>query len=313
MPTRRRRRWRSAVLGPSERFLPVGEPPLPVVEGRVVDAGPDLLVLWAPAGSGAGHREYRVPMSDETSVWYGGRAGREALQPGRDAVVRPTGDGLAADRIWVDIVRVNGTILSVAQKRERQGLRHLVEVDQGPHRPHVRVAIPPESLGKILVRHPLMLPGQLFDVIARQTWEGPVAVQPGSAQPAPLAAPPPGPEKGVLRGTATWYSTPGRGAAYPRLEALGDSGGCPDAPDPCAQLPYLSLGSAVEVRNDCTGRGADLDVIECGCNAALFCDRCVVCGTTPRGRLVELTRASFVELGGDLDVGCFNVSLAVNR
>ncbi len=304
------------VLGNRERLLAPGEPPLRAAEGRIVDASPHLLVLGAPgpatADGAPAHREYRLPMSEKTSVWHGGRSGPEALQPGRDAVVRPTGDGLAADRIWVDILRINGTILSTGQRRERRGTVHLVEVDQGPHRPRVRVAIPPESLGKILVRHPVMLPGQLFDVIARQTCEGPVAVRPSTAQSAPMAATPPGPEGGMLRGTATWYSGPGRGAAYPRLDPLGDSGGCPDAADPCAQLPYLSLGSTLEVRNDCTGRGTDLDVVECGCNAALFCDRCVECGTSPRGRLVELTRTSFVELGGDLDAGCFNVTLAVN-
>jgi hypothetical protein len=316
---RRRRRLRSAVLGVPERLLASDGPSPRAVEGRIVDATPHLLVLWGPscdaddADGADGHREYRVPLTERTSVWHGGRAGTEALQPGREAVVRPTSDGLAADRIWVDITRVNGTILSVTQRRERHGAVHLVEVDQGPHRPHVRVAIPPENLGKILVRHPLMLPGQLFDVIARQSWDGPVAVQPGTAQPAPLISPPPGPEDGLLRGTATWCPVPGRGAVYPRLEPLGDSGGCPDAPEPCAELPYLSLGSALEIRNDCTGRSADLDVVECGCNAALFCDRCVECGTSPRGRLVELTRASFVELGGNLDAGCFNATLAVNR
>jgi hypothetical protein len=139
-------------------------------------------------------------------------------------------------------------------------------------------------------------------------------VRPGTAQPAPTIPPPPEPEEGLLRGTATWYSYSGEGfgAAYPALDPVGNAGGCPEAPRPCAPLPRLSLGSALEVRNDCTRRSAEIGIIECGCNAALFCDRCAECGPSPRGRLVELTRASFVGLGGDLDVGCFNVTLAVS-
>jgi hypothetical protein len=54
---------------------------------------------------------------------------------------------------------------------------------------------------------------------------------------------------------------------------------------------------------------ATLPVIECGCVAARYCDRCVECGTSPRGRLAELTPAAFVALGGDLDAGCFNAVL----
>jgi hypothetical protein len=78
-------------------------------------------------------------------------------------------------------------------------------------------------------------------------------------------------------------------------------------------LPYLSLGSEVHVKNECTGQSARVPVVECGCLAARFCDRCVHCGTSPRGRIVELTRRAFVDLGGDLDAGCFNVTVRVNR
>jgi hypothetical protein len=115
----------------------------------------------------------------------------------------------------------------------------------------------------------------------------------------------------VLSGTATWCEGTGRGAAYPALDPEGDAGGCPDAPAGCAPLPYLSLGSDLLVRNECTGRACSVPVTECGCTAARYCDRCVECGTSPRGRVAELTALSFVDLGGELDSGCFNVTLMV--
>ncbi|WP_225993646.1 hypothetical protein [Actinomadura rudentiformis] len=96
------------------------------------------------------------------------------------------------------------------------------------------------------------------------------------------------------------------GAAYPAVDSEGNAGGCLDAPSGCVALPYLSLGSGLSIRNECTGRTAAVPIIECGCTAALYCDRCVECGTSPRGRVVELTPAAFVSLGGDLDAGCFN-------
>jgi hypothetical protein len=293
-----RQRLRSAVLGEApKRLLTPGEPPLRSIEGVILDASPHLLVLRS------GGRELRMVMSDSTKVWHGGRAGPAALVPGRGVVVRPTGDGLAADRIWVEIMRVSGTIVSYG--------RGSVEVDQGPHRSHRRVVIPERTLGRILVRHPQMEPGHLFDVIAVRSAEGPVAVRPGTSQAGSVAPPPARPGGAVLRGTATWFEGSGRGAAYPALDPFGDSGGCADTPASCAPLPYLSLGSSLRIRNDCTRRSDAMPVVECGCTAALFCDRCVECGTSPRGRIVELTRASFVDLGGDLDQGCFNVTLTV--
>jgi hypothetical protein len=47
--------------------------------------------------------------------------------------------------------------------------------------------------------------------------------------------------------------------------------------------------------------------------ARLFNDRCVVCATSPRGRIADLTVASFVALGGDLEAGCFNATLTIGR
>ena len=86
---------------------------------------------------------------------------------------------------------------------------------------------------------------------------------------------------------------------------------CDEAGVSCAGLPYLSLGSMLNVRNVCAGRTSVLPIVACGCMAGRFCDRCLECGTSPRGRIVELSPTSFVELGGDLTNGCFNVRLGL--
>jgi hypothetical protein len=99
------------------------------------------------------------------------------------------------------------------------------------------------------------------------------------------------------------------GAAYPFIDPEGDAGACPDTPAGCVALPYLSMGSELTLHNECADTLARIPVIECGCVAARYCDRCVECGTSPRGRLAELTPAAFVALGGDLDAGCFNAAL----
>ena len=47
----------------------------------------------------------------------------------------------------------------------------------------------------------------------------------------------------------------------------------------------------------------------CARGGAAFNDRCVTCGTSPRGRVADLTLASFVALGGELERGCFNATI----
>ncbi|QXJ22971.1 hypothetical protein AGRA3207_004057 [Actinomadura graeca] len=332
----RRRRHREAVLGGSPRAgLPERDgPPLDVVTGMILDASPHLLVLRT-AGPGGG--EVRLPMTETTTVWYGGRGGLAALRPGRGAIVRPREDGLGADRVWVDIGRVTGTILACG--------RNTVEVDMGPHRGNAHVVVPPHALGRVLVRHPRLEPGYLIDVICVRSADGPRAVRPGTSQPGYRADDLGGPEASAPvpdapHGTATWFgfvgtgltaprggydegawshagqrgsgvgqealARPQDGVAYPAVDSEGNAGGCVDAPSGCVALPYLSLGSEVTVHNECSGRAATLPVVECGCAAARYCDRCVECGTSPRGRIVELTPQAFAGLGGDLEAGCFN-------
>jgi hypothetical protein len=79
----------------------------------------------------------------------------------------------------------------------------------------------------------------------------------------------------------------------------------------CVRLPYLSVGSMLRVRNDCTQRSRVLPVTSCGAASRLFCDRCVTCGTSPRGRVADLTMAAFVDMGGDLERGCFNATIMI--
>ncbi len=79
----------------------------------------------------------------------------------------------------------------------------------------------------------------------------------------------------------------------------------------CVRLPYLSVGSVLRVRNDCAQRDRVIPVTGCGAAARLFCDRCVTCGTSPRGRIADLTMCAFVDLGGDLERGCFNATMTI--
>jgi hypothetical protein len=280
---------------------PADQDPLAAVCGLILDAGPQLLVIATSSGD-----EARLPMTDDTSVWYAGKAGRSELRPGRRVVVRPTGDGLAAERIWVDIVRATGTIVALAGTE--------LDVDEGPHRGRTHVVIPPHTLSHVMVRHPHFEPGYLIDVIGVRSTDGMIAVRPATPQPDYPAdniprQRPAGPVPSVLEGTATWFAGTDRQAAYPALDPSG--GGCRDAAPGCAGLPYLSIGSELHVRNECTGRAQRMPVTQCGCMAARFCDRCVECDTSPRGRIVELSPMSFVDLGGDLDAGCFNVTVRV--
>ena len=81
----------------------------------------------------------------------------------------------------------------------------------------------------------------------------------------------------------------------------------------CVPMPYLSIGSLLEVRNECTGDSRVLPVTGCAAVTRLFSDRCVTCGTSPRGRVADLALASFVELGGDLERGCFNATIVTGQ
>ena len=78
-------------------------------------------------------------------------------------------------------------------------------------------------------------------------------------------------------------------------------------------MPYLAIGSVLRVSNDCTGSDCLVPVTGCATIARLFNDRCVTCGTSPRGRVADLTLASFIALGGELERGCFNATITIGE
>ena len=317
-----RRRLRAAVLGEPDEPDAADTPAYRVVRGRVVDSGPSLLTLATASG------RQSVALAPGTRVWRGEPAGPDALLPGDDVLVRTPRDALTPDRIWAAFDRVTGVITAV----ESDAAGHRLEVDTGPfgRRP---LLIPRRYADRIAVRHPRLRPGYLLDVIGlRPRASAPVlhGVLPATSQPPrpgerggpgdpPAATRPTGAilSGPVHRGGVTWYATsPGdgvQGLAYPAIDPGTEAGAAWDATVAGGRpyLPYLSVGSAPEVCNDCTGLSARLPVLACAATAPLFHDRCVTCGTSPRGRLAELTPAAFVALGGELEAGCFNATVTV--
>jgi hypothetical protein len=310
----RRRAQRDAIFGP--RADPASTATT-VVTGQVIDVSPHVIVVQSESG------ETRLPMSPDTTAWRGGAVRPAALHEGDRAVIRTKGP--AAARIWAQIGRVTGTII------ETDGRELLV--DTGPGSSRQIVVIDEGPLWRIQVRFPRLEPGFLLDVIGLRQ-EGYLRAQlPATYQPPYRADHPPTPPlvsghvPDPVSGAVVWHE-PGEepddllGVAYPALDPETDCGQNEHqaerhAVDPhafgtgCVRLPYLSVSSLLRLRNECADRTRILPVTSCGAFARLFCDRCVECGTSPKGRIADLTMAAFVELGGNLEVGCFNASMTV--
>lgn len=293
------------------------------VTGLVVDVSPHVIVLHTV------HGERRLALSPRTTAWRGSAVSPAALRAGNHVIARCHPKRNVAERVWARIGRVAGTII------ETDGTALLV--DEGPaRRGRGIVLIDKGLLRQIQVRFPRIEPGYLIDVIGLRQRGYLQALAPATSQPPYHAGHPPAPPlisghiPVPVSGTAVWHE-PGEeppgllGLAYPALdpETNCERGAAPDTPagphvvDPhatgpgCVRLPYLSVGSAVRIRNECADRSAVLPVTSCGAAARLFCDRCVECGTSPRGRIADLTMTAFVELGGNLEDGCFNATLAI--
>jgi hypothetical protein len=290
-----------------------------VLTGQILDVSPHIIILQTAEG------EERLPLSPATSAWRGSAVPPAALRHGDLAVVSKNRARRTAERIWARIGRVTGTII------ETDGTALLV--DEGPAKGRKIVLIDADSERQIQVRFPRLTPGYLIDVIGLRQQGYLQALAPATSQPPYRADHPPAPPRASDRisdpvsGTAVWHE-PGEeppdllGLAYP---ALDPETSCAPIPAPreehvvdphttgtgCVRLPYLSVGSAIRVRNECSDRSAVLPVTSCGAAARLFCDRCVECGTSPRGRIADLTVTAFVELGGELDKGCFNATLTI--
>jgi hypothetical protein len=286
------------------------------VTGTVHDVSPHVLVI------GNGASETRITLTSAATAWRGGPLDPSGVQPSDQAVVRlHRSQRAVADRIWANIGRVTGIIM------ERDGNSLLI--DEGKTKPRQLVTIPAGSSGRIQVRFPNLEPGYLIDVIGLRRPGRPGELEariPGTSQPAypvdrlPAPAMVTGRVSSTISGSITWHEPfeepPGLlGASYP---ALDPEAGC--AEDPVGgitprfvRMPYLAVGSLLLVRNDCTGSVCTLPVTGCAAMARLFNDRCVTCGTSPRGRIADLTQASFISLGGELERGCFNATIAVGR
>src|SRR6266536_922803 len=276
---RRRVLLKRAISGDTDdatRQTPAPQAPPRAVTGTVLDASPHVLVV------DTGASEERFALMDTTSAWRGKRITPAALSPGQHVVIRRYGHTAVADRIWADIGRITGTIL------ERTGIELLV--DQGHGRGRIVAGIVPAT-----------------------------SQPPYHSTRVPRAALVRGHVPKVVSGTASWYEPAdepedAQGTAYPALDpesGCGDDAGSCDAAVSCARLPYLSIGSILMIHNDCAARFAAVQVTACGSTASHFCDRCLTCGMSPRGRIVDLTMASYVELGGELDKGCFNATITI--
>lgn len=283
-----------------------------VLTGVIMEMRGDTMVLDGRHGTES------VTVSPTTVTWLGARAAPSVLRPGDPVIVkhRPSGGNSSAprlaERIWARIGRVTGTIVA-ADGRE-------ILVDGGRHdRQPRRVVIATAAKRQIEVRFPRLAPGHLVDVIGTRHSDYLLAVLPATAQPPYHAGHSPvrplvrGPVPVPVSGSAVWHEPDDEpddllGLGYPALDPeSGDRSA--DGGAGCARLPYLSLGSAVRVRNECADRGAVLPVTSDGAMARQFCDRCVRCGTSPKGRVADLTMAAFAELGGNLEDGCFNATL----
>jgi hypothetical protein len=332
----RRSVLRAAVLGPRDEVVAsgAGDAAVPLITaslkytviGKILDVSPHILVLDTDRG------EQRFPLAADAVAWRGGLVAPAALRQGDHAIVRRQRPGAPVlDRLWAEAGRVTGTIV------ERDGPATLL-VDEGPTKGRRIVIIGASAIGRIQVRFPRLEPGYLIDVIGLRHDGFLAALVPATAQPPYRAGRPPVPPlvnghvPDPLSGTAVWHE-PGEepadllGLAYPALDpetscervapSAATCSGDLHAVDPhatgpgCVRLPYLSVGSMLQLRNDCAGRTRLLPVTSCGAIARLFCDRCVSCETSQRGRIADLTMAAFVELGGDLEAGCFNATMTI--
>jgi hypothetical protein len=293
-----------------------------VVIGVLTEVTPQAIVV-----KGSNGREQFLALSPGTISWLGARVSTSALRAGDGVIVRRRTHQLSldgptasiAERIWARIGRVAGTIVAV------RGPDLLVDTGERGREPE-RIVIAEASMRHIQVRFPRLAPGYLIDVIGTRHPDYLLAVAPATAQPPYLADHPPAPPlatgqfSGPISGTAVWHEPGdelaglmglGYAALDPETEAQPAGPRASGQVQPCVRLPYLSLGSTVRIKNECADRAAVLPVTSGSANARQFCDRCVTCGTSPRGRVADLTMAAFVELGGNLEEGCFNATLTL--
>jgi hypothetical protein len=315
------------------------------VTGCVLDVSPHVLILQTENG------EERLTLAASTVAWRGSIVAPAALRQGDRAIVkRNYARGTVADRIWAEIGRVTGTIVErdgdtlLVDAGTEKGREILVIPPYANGR--IQVRFPLLEPGYLIDVIGLRRPGFLVGLVPATSQPPYRADQPPSP---PLVSGhipdsisgtatwhEPGEEPDGLLGIAYPALDPetgcevhghaGTGGSYtPDAAGPDHADHCPSdlaaadlhAVDPhmagpgCVRLPYLSVGSVLRIHNDCAQRSRVLPVTSCGAAARLFCDRCVTCGTSPRGRVADLTMAAFVDMGGDLERGCFNATITI--
>jgi hypothetical protein len=290
------------------------------VNGKITDISPHFVTIGDVAS------ERRIALTAEATAWRGEPLDPSALSIGDDVVIRiiPSQSGMTgiADRIWANIGRVCGTIIEVDRER--------LLVSECAMREPQLVEISPHASVRIMVKMPNLRPGYLIDIIGVRLQDVLYGIVATSPQPpyrsdhVPPNKPPGGRIPDSITGSAVWHEPAHEpygvlGVFYP---AVDPAAGCyedaaakigPGQAMAFRELPYLAIGSALTVRNECTNISWTLPVTGCSPTARLFNDHCVACKTSPRGRIADLTLASFVALGGELEQGCFNATLTIGR
>ena len=290
------------------------------VSGKITDISPHFVTIGDVAS------ERRIALTADATAWRGEPLEPSGLSIGDDVVIRiiPSLSGMTgiADRIWANIGRVCGTIIETDGKR-------LLVAECAMREPQL-VEISPLASVRIMVKVPNLRPGYLIDIIGvrqRNVLHGLVATSPQPpyrSDRLPPQRPPGGRISDSITGSAVWHEPAHEpygvlGVFYP---AVDPATGCfedaaakigPGQAEAFRELPYLAIGSALTVRNECTNLAWTLPVIGCSPTARLFNDHCVACKTSPRGRIADLTLSSFVALGGELEQGCFNATLTIGR
>jgi len=287
------------------------------VTGRIIDVSPHVIAIGDDGG------ERRFALTASAAAWRGAPLEPASLSGGDEAIIRllPSHPGVA-DRIWANIGRVTGRIVHCDAAS--------MLVDEGATKGQREVVIPRHASGRIQVRFPNLQPGYLIDIIGirrRDYLEGliPVNSQPPYRSDRVVADRAGGGRLSeAISGSAIWHDSADEpygvlGISYP---AIDPGAGCakdsaadivPGQAPAFRQLPYLAVGTALNMRNECTGMAWTLPVTGCAPMARLFNDRCVACANSPRGRIADLTVASFVALGGCLEDGCFSATLTMGR
>ncbi|GAA3862599.1 hypothetical protein GCM10022243_31370 [Saccharothrix violaceirubra] len=280
----------------------------PAYEGDLVAVRGDRLIMVTPMEG-----ELVIPVSHRTSTWFGGQSSLDALRPGQDITIGLDETGFG-DRLWADITRIKGVITSVSGND--------FEVDPG-NGGHPRVLhLPDTARAALRGDYTRWENGYLVDIIGLRRDDSAVAVQ--------AAAPQPGyhvdemPEFGAAAGypdlsdaaarqfdgKITWFDDAEckcksrcRGhnahASWSRVDK------CDFMPARCRRIPVLSCGRKITVHNKCNKKSLSVEVIDCGPDNKRFCDSCTKCGRSPKGRIADLTKPTYVRIGGSLNAGCF--------